>query len=365
MDLQTLLLNYEQRKLANQLKGIPSYLENFFYEQIKDIESKVYIKPAIANPTHENQISKIPDSAFSKGSNTIKLQDIAIIILAAGDGTRLGSKEPKACVSINQKSLLQYHFDIIRELEKKESITIPIILLLSNNKGDLIIDHLLKNSYFGLKSSQISFIFQKDALFIDEEDQWVLTHPLMIGKGPAGNGEVIHALLSNAHILPNKKILSICPIDNPHSILALEGMLPSYGGQDLIIGAIKRDDAFEKVGILCQIEQQIRIVDYPNFPKHTFSDLVKYPFGNAGIYLINHQFLNHLEKSESLPFYKINKTINIYENESFHQKPIYRFERFITDIANFSRHTSVAVIDRNRCFAPIKELSDLEKAKNL
>lgn len=168
--------------------ALVAQLKNLDIERVNRIYKKaVATEAALKDPTARTEpIEPIPnDATDSVIGDTKKLQEwrrtgleaisrghVGVLLLAGGQGTRLGSDAPKGCYDIglpSHKSLFQYQAERIARLQRvaeqeskkpKGSVTIPWYVMTSGPTRRNTEDFFIQNSYFGLNPANVVFFEQ-------------------------------------------------------------------------------------------------------------------------------------------------------------------------------------------------------------
>jgi UDP-N-acetylglucosamine/UDP-N-acetylgalactosamine diphosphorylase len=131
-------------------------------------------------PLPQNATSSILDSQqedldkwYSSGLGLISENKVAVVLMAGGQGTRLGSSAPKGCFDIglpSKKSLFQLQGERIKKAEQlaakkhnKESVVIPWYVMTSGPTRGPTAKFFEENNYFGLKKENV-VIFEQGVL---------------------------------------------------------------------------------------------------------------------------------------------------------------------------------------------------------
>ena len=112
----------------------------------------------INNPLKEAEWRHLGMEAISSGK-------VGVILLAGGQGTRLGSSDPKGCYDIglpSGKSLFQLQAERIRELQRLagDGAVIPWYIMTSGPTRKATEAFFKENRYFGLDGNNVVFFDQ-------------------------------------------------------------------------------------------------------------------------------------------------------------------------------------------------------------
>lgn len=171
----------EKRSLFDRLSSInPEY--------VNDIAQKVLNPPKDPENQRQAKLEPLPTSAaasildspvtdidswYSLGLDLVAKGQVAVILMAGGQGTRLGSSAPKGCFNIglpSQKSLFQIQGERIYKVQqlaekksKKKNIVIPWYVMTSGPTRGPTEEFFQQHNYFGLCKDDV-VIFEQGVL---------------------------------------------------------------------------------------------------------------------------------------------------------------------------------------------------------
>ena len=179
------LSSSEQDALASQLKSID-------VDRVNKIYAKAVQSEKEGTSAASNDIEPLPEDAFETvvgaaekeaewrdlGIKAVAAGQVAVLLMAGGQGTRLGSSAPKGCYDIglpSHKSLFQYQAERIARLQvvaeelegkTKGSVEIPWYVMTSGPTRPETEQFFKMNNYFGLKSKNVIFFEQGKYLIL-------------------------------------------------------------------------------------------------------------------------------------------------------------------------------------------------------
>lgn len=284
----------------------------------------------IGNSTAKKEYNQIGLEAIVRG-------EVAVILMAGGQGTRLGSSKPKGCYDIglpSGKSLFQIQAEKIIRLQTvaKAKKPIPWYIMTSQPTRSATEQFFKDNSYFGLKESQVIFFNQGTLPAFDlKGEKLLLSTPTELVQSPDGNGGLYRALKDN-NILQDfkekgvKHVYMYC-VDNVLSKVA-DPVFIGFAIKhkfELATKAVRKRDAHESVGLIAAKNGKPCVIEYSEISKELAEaqdkqGMLKLRAAN----IVNHYYsvdllnrdLHHW--CESLPYHIAKKKIRVYDNTTGH-----------------------------------------------
>lgn len=269
------------------------------------------------------------------GLDAIAKNKVAVLLLAGGQGTRLGSLDPKGCYDIglpSGKSLFQIQAEKIIRIQQLSSAdaTVQWYIMTSGPTRAATEAFFVKNQHFGLKPSQIMFFNQGTLPCFDLSGSKILMESKSsICESPDGNGGLYKAI-QTAGILEDMKNKGIehvhmycvdnCLVRVADPVFLGFAMKRSF---DLATKVVRKRDATESVGLIVmdKIAKKPCVIEYSEITQELAHK--KDPQDASKLYLraaniVNHYYsLDLLERmlskwtssQEFLPFHIAKKKI--------------------------------------------------------
>ena len=321
-------------------------------------------------------VSKYPPNeqtilAKIAGEESIKRNELGIILVAGRQGSRLGYDGPKGCypgTQLTKKSLFQIFAERIISSEKKYGVIFEWFIMTSNENREPTEKFFEEHNYFNLSREQIHFFNQDSLPAIDTNGKIILKSKNEIFFSPNGH-EGIYDALKNAgmiNLMKSKgiKYLSYIQIDNPLSQL----VDPIYLGYHILSDSkitpkvVSKRHAHEAVGLVVKANNKQRIIEYVVLSKEDAERLdekgaLLFRHGNTAKFMMNVDFVEQVTHNKLIKFFRsLKKVPHVDENGNlvFPDKPnAYKFESFSFDPMPSVRSVAVEV-RREEEFAPIK-----------
>jgi UDP-N-acetylglucosamine/UDP-N-acetylgalactosamine diphosphorylase len=176
----------EQEELKTQLEALNIERVNRIYAKAVGSEAEARTPNAhteTIEPLPKGASESLADAAKTAswrhtGLQAIARGEVGVLLMAGGQGTRLGSSAPKGCYDIglpSHKSLFQYQAERIARLQTVAetenskpagSVVIPWYVMTSGPTRRETEDFFKHNSFFGLDPKNVIFFEQGRHLFI-------------------------------------------------------------------------------------------------------------------------------------------------------------------------------------------------------
>jgi UDP-N-acetylglucosamine/UDP-N-acetylgalactosamine diphosphorylase len=298
---------------------------------------------------------------------------VGCMLMAGGQGTRLGLEGPKGMCSVSvikDKSLFQLFAEKVLAAGKQAGRPLTLAIMTSPLNHDATYDFFLQNNFFGLKPEQL-FLFPQSMLpFLNQDGQLFLENPSKIAEGPDGNGLALKHFVgkgiwkkwNDLGINYVNYILVDNPLADPYDA-ELIGFHHRQQAEVTVKGTSRRH-AQEKVGLLVKEDAALRVVEYSEFPEEERVALsedggLKHRCANISLFCFSMDFIaRSATKYQEMPLHLALKPANALDASNTVQKiNAGKFETFIFDLLPLSKRTSVLLYPREECFAPLKNLT--------
>ncbi|MAT14850.1 MAG: UDP-N-acetylglucosamine pyrophosphorylase [Planctomyces sp.] len=318
-----------------------------------------------------------PDLAIDadkKGRELLAAGKVGVVLVAGGQGTRLGFDQPKGMFPIGpvtDRTLFQIMFEQVLARSKKSGVKIPYLIMTSDATDADTRSYLKSENYFGLDESDVLFFKQGTMPAVDDrEGTLLLADKGQLSVSPDGHGGMLGAL-ANANLFQELESRGIeylyyHQVDNPTAIIADPVFLGLHvlRESEMSTKVIAKVNAGEKTGVVVDVDGETQIIEYSDMPTavsektDSDGDLLHWA-GSTAIHVFDVQFLKRIaESADGLPFHTAHKKVShLAENGELivpDEPNAYKFERFIFDALPMAKNALVMEADRSKEFNPVK-----------
>ncbi|KAI5198790.1 nucleotide-diphospho-sugar transferase [Aureobasidium subglaciale] len=382
--------------------------KGLLYQQLVDVDPE-YVnditKRALNPPKPESEdaapkLEQLPESAtssiydskpedlnrwYTQGLEFIAQNQVAVVLMAGGQGTRLGSSAPKGCYDIglpSQKSLFQLQAERIWKIQhlaqhehNKEEVVVPWYIMTSGPTRKPTEEFFEKHAYFGLNRNNVVFFEQGTLPCISNDGKILLETKSKVAVAPDGNGGLYNALFKSGVVQDMEKrgikhIHAYC-VDNCLVRVADPTFIGFSASKnvDIATKVVRKRDAKESVGLILSKNGKPDVVEYSEIDKETSeakdskdSSLLKFRAANIVNHYYSYKFLESIPQwSAELPHHIARKKIPYVDTEKGEtvkpEKPNgIKLEQFVFDCFPFLSMDKFACqeVKREDEFSPLK-----------
>jgi UDP-N-acetylglucosamine/UDP-N-acetylgalactosamine diphosphorylase len=361
----------ERHALLDQLSAIDCALIHRLYESRN--------KPAVLPP--RQLIEPIPVLAADeetpevrlRGEATIARGEIAAVLVAGGQGTRLGFHHAKGLFPIGPvsgKSLFQIHAEKLLALSLHHGATIPLIILTSTATHNETEEYFGVNRHFGLPPTEVFFVRQDNMPAVDfASGKLLLEDKGRIFMSPNGHGGALSALAASGLLTELSKRgikhLFYFQVDNPLVKVAD----PAFLGEHLEAQAeasskvVRKDNPAEKLGHLVSVGDRCTMIEYTDLPPDLAAERdergqLRLWAGSPAIHWFSLDFFQRVAADRrALPFHVTRKKVPYYHGGRTwvpERDNALKFEMFIFDILPLAQKWLAVETRRDEEFVPLK-----------
>lgn len=328
-----------------------------------------------------NDIAKRREKFYSVGSAAIKQGKVAAVLLAGGQGTRLGSSAPKGCYDIGITRPLYIFEQQIKNLMEVTSSCgafVPLYIMTSDKNNAETKAFFKEHSYFGYPEEYVKFFIQDMAPATDFNGKVYLEEKDSIALSPNGNGGWFSSLarsgLLDDMLSRGVEWINCYAVDNVLQRIAD----PCFVGATILSGVncgakvVCKAEPHEKVGVLCLEDGTPNIIEYYELTEEMANMREKdgslsYIYGVILNYLFSMERLKQIA-DEKIPTHIVKKKIPYITASGEHVAPEkengYKFETLILDMVRLMGSCLPYEVEREREFAPIKNKTGVDSVES-
>ena len=367
-------------KLESQLEHMDwSYLDMIHNKE----QQRGTFSPLAAMELSEIEANK--DKYLATGLDAVKNGKVGAILLAGGQGTRLGFDKAKGMFNIGKTKELYIFEQLVSNLMKVTNQTgtwVPLYVMTSEINDGMTREFFEEHDYFGYNKDYVKFFVQEMVPAVDFDGNLLMKSEDSLAMSPNGNGGWFKSLI-NAGLdkdLKDKGVewLNVFAVDNCLQRIAdplFIGATIAYGCES---GAkvVRKAAPDEKVGVLCTEDGKPSIAEYYEMTQEMATarkangDLL-YGFGVILNYVFSEKRLEEIADAH-MPIHVVEKKIPYMDESGCLVKPDapngYKFETLVLDMVHMMADCVPYEVDRKREFAPIKNLhgvDSLDSAREL
>ena len=307
--------------------------------------------------------------AVAAGEKELKAGRVAALLVAGGQGSRLGYDGPKGCYSIGPITgapLFYFHARKILARSIRYGAAIPFYVMTSEANNEATVRCFEENDFFGLNPKDVFFFTQGMWPGMTKEGKIILDAPGHVFMSPDGHGGLLAALKKSGALADMKrrgvKSVFFFQVDNPLVEIADPAFIGYHVTEksEYSLKLCAKRDPYEKVGMPMQFGRQFRMVEYTEMSDEQCNrrknGKLYFLYGSPAIHVFDRAFLDR-EASKAMPLHLAFKKIPTVVDGKV-VKPTepngYKFEKFIFDILPNAKRAAFLAFEQKDEFSPVK-----------
>ena len=315
------------------------------------------------------------------GLGAIRAGKVGAVLLAGGQGTRLGSDGPKGKYNIGLTKEIYIFERLIRNLmdvTDKAGCFVPLYVMTSDKNHDETIAFFEEKNYFGYPKDFVKFFKQEMAPSVDFQGKLYMESADSLSLSPNGNGGWFYSMEVTG-ILKDVKArgvewLNIFAVDNVLQRIADPVFVGATIDSGCVSGAkvVRKADPEEKIGVLCLEDGKPSIVEYYEMTEEIINSReangeLSYNFGVILNYLFRVDQLEEIS-SQKMTVHVVEKKIPFIDEKGVLVKPEspngYKFELLVLDMIHMFDNCLSYEVVRDYEFAPIKNKTGVDSVES-
>ena len=376
IDLQMSKLAPEQQEvLRKQVSSIDYSLFDALARREDNENAKGVISPIGAVEIGDIAAKEAEYRAI--GLDAIRACKVGAVLLAGGQGTRLGADGPKGSYNVGVtrdlyifECLINNLLDVTREV----GAYIPLYIMTSTVNNDQTVSFFKTHNFFGYPEDYIKFFIQEMVPAVDYDGRILMQNETDLVLSPNGNGGWYSSMaktgvLDDVHAR-GVEWLNVFAVDN-----VLQRMAdPVFVGATIISGCdsgakvVRKAAPGEKVGVLCREDGKPSIIEYYEMTDEMANlrredGELEYGFGVILNYLFSEKKLGEI-MNNYMPIHVVEKKIPYMDENGVSHAPTepngYKFETLVLDMVHMMDDCLAFEVVREKEFAPIKNLHGVD-----
>ncbi|QDU23250.1 UTP--glucose-1-phosphate uridylyltransferase [Urbifossiella limnaea] len=303
--------------------------------------------------------------AVARGEAALRAGAVAALLVAGGQGTRLGSDQPKGMYPVGPVSgatLFRIHAEKVLALSRRYGKPVPLLVMTSPATHAETEAYFRAERFFGLAEPDVVFFQQGTMPAVERATgRLILERPGKLFESPNGHGGTLTALAETG-LLADLRTRGVehvfyFQVDNP----LVKVCDPGFVGRHLAAAAevsskvVLKEQPGEKVGILAAVDGRCGIIEYSDLPAEMAAEReadgrLRFRAGSPAIHLFSVPFLGRVTGRGGLAYHLARKTVPTAGGEV----EALKFELFVFDALPMAERWLTVETPRAEEFAPLK-----------
>ncbi|HEY5657864.1 MAG TPA: UDPGP type 1 family protein [Myxococcota bacterium] len=321
--------------------------------------------------------------AKARGRALLEAGRVAVMVVAGGQGTRLGFPGPKGLFPlgpITGRTLFAQQAQKIRRLRARCRRPVPWYVMTSPATDSGTRACFEDAAHFGLPPGDVVFLCQGTVPSLDLSGRLMLEAPDRIFENPNGHGGSLTALLDSGALDDMARrgadTIFYYQVDNPLVNIGAADFLGFHAaaGAEVSCKVVRKREPHEKVGVVARVDGRPGVVEYTEIDeahrsaRDASGELVYWP-GNMAIHAFDVDFVRRVAQQADrlLPYHCSKKKIPTLDAAGHPVQPEepngYKLERFVFDALAAADRVCVVEALRTEEYSPVKNAEGNESPR--
>jgi UDP-N-acetylglucosamine/UDP-N-acetylgalactosamine diphosphorylase len=312
--------------------------------------------------------------ARARGEEALRQGQVAVLLVAGGQGSRLGFEHPKGMFPvgpISGKSLFQIHAEKVLALRQRYGKPVPFLVMTSDATDAETRWFFATHQFFGLPSDEVFFFRQGTMPALDlATGKLLLEKPGRLFTSPNGHGGTLTALADSGLLdrIRDQGITQVFyfQVDNPLVKVADSTFLGHHhlANAEVSSKIVPKEGPNDKLGNMVLIDGRCSIIEYSDLTPELANQRDEHSnlrlwAGSPAIHVFAVEFLERVTRGQQrIPFHLARKKVPyLGENGEVVQpakENALKFEMFIFDVLPLADRWTVVETSHREEFAPLK-----------
>jgi UDP-N-acetylglucosamine/UDP-N-acetylgalactosamine diphosphorylase len=308
--------------------------------------------------------------AAAAGAEALREGRVATVLLAGGQGTRLGFDGPKGAfpfAPITGRPLFAHHAAKVAALRERYGAPIPWYVLTSPQNDGETRAFFAEHGHFGLEPASVRFVVQGTLPAVDRESGAILLEASdRLALSPDGHGGLLSALRASGALdeieAAGIATLFTFQVDNPLLPVCRPDVIGHHVGAraDMSSMVVRKLAPEEKMGVIARVDRRTGVVEYSDLPDELAEERddegeLVYWAGSIAVHCIEVAFVRELtEGGLRLPYHRALKRVPHVGDADPDEPNAVKFETFLFDALPSAGRSVTVEARREDTFSPIK-----------
>lgn len=370
----------QRRSLVAEIEGIDFTLIDELFRKgvdrlaVKALATRAAPPPAFRLNAPRNRFTIA--AARERAVEALAAGQVAVMVVAGGQGSRLGFDHPKGMYPIGPvsgHSLFQIHLQKVVAVGRRYGARLPLYVMTSPATDGETRQYLAAHERFGLPEEDLFVFCQGTMPAVDATTGRVLLEqPGHVALSPDGHGGALRAFSESGAMDHARergiRHLFYFQVDNPLvDICGLEFLgYHLLASSEFSSQVIAKQDPLERVGNVVQVDGRLHVIEYSDLPDEVAEQreadgTLTIWAGSIAVHAMDMDFLARTaHRADALPFHVAHKRVPYIDERGNRIEPgrdeknAIKFERFIFDLLPAATGAIVVEVDPAKNFAPLK-----------